>query len=164
VNLKRLLLAFLVALPVLAACGGDGEGGSSPEEYFRRLETIQSEVAENFLALRSGDFPGAFVDDPEATRDAMNALVDVSRDALQEYGSLEPPPEARELHNEYVAAGREILAAFEDVARRVSGNESEGLLEEFEEDLAAPLQRGSDACSALEAFADHSGIDIEMSC
>ena len=175
-RLPLLLGAMLLVLgTVAAAC--DGEGPLTLEDYFERFEAIDVDLDAKFEALYE-DFPEeAFEDDvfPTETEENVQLLKGVFAgfpviltDALDTLEELNPPSEAEDAHDEFLATGRELLEVFEDGADRVEAVESVSAVEQIEEELEPAQQvafeRFDAACLDLVGVGVANGIHVDVSC
>ncbi len=78
-------------------------------------------------------------------------------DALDQLEELNPPSEAEDAHDEFLAAGRELVEVFEISEVEQSGEEVEGAQEEAQERFDA-------ACLDLVGVGEANGIAVDVSC
>ncbi len=170
-----IIAAALLALgTIAAACGGGDE--LTLEEYFEQAQVISDDADEEFEALYA-DFPDE--DDEEFFSNEENLTVIkefaarfpvIVRDTLDQVEALDPPAEAEEAHDEFLAAGNELLTLFVGLTGPVEEAESVSEAEELfgvgEEDpeIEAADQRFTDACLALEGIAEDNGIVVDFEC
>ncbi len=168
-----ILAAALLALGVIAAaCGGGDE--LTLEEYFEQAQVISDNSDEEFEALYA-DFPDE--DDEEFFSNEENlpflknlfaGFPVIVRDTLDQVEELNPPAEAEEAHDEFLATGREWLELLEDGADRVEAVESISEAGQIEEELEPALgeaqQRFDDACLDLVRVGQANGIHVDREC
>jgi hypothetical protein len=154
-------LVSLLAIAVLAGCGGDDDERSAVRDYVDEANAILRERADEFkranetYAVFAGGEPAA---DSAATLGQAESDIRAARARLVE---LRPPRDARRLHSELVrlfelnidfARQTTLLAAYQDGA-----GEALARLERYEEGLSTELA-GADApaaqADALRRFAD----------
>lgn len=163
---------LLLTLGVLAgACDGgdggdDGDDERGLEEYFQQLETSFQSIQGRFDTLED-EFPQAFIE-PAATRDALDAIAEVTGESRDALGEIDPPDEARQAHNEFLDSTASFQQFMEEVAGQLAGIESatemEQVLAEYESQLEAARARGGAACNALQDIADENGIVVDLGC
>jgi hypothetical protein len=144
------------------------DGKLSLEQYFQQVQAIWDDYDEQEAAV-SRQFPAGF-GEPEATQKGFSAVTAIFREALGKQDDLDPPAEAQEAHQEFLAAGRVVLEGCEDTADRLAEAESWSEVEELISDLledpeiVAARDRFTDACFALEAIAHNNDIDVDLDC
>jgi UDP-N-acetylglucosamine enolpyruvyl transferase len=173
--LPVVIAALLLAVgAIAAACGGNGNGELTIEEYFEGLQAIADDVDERGQALES-DFERLFdpatseSDSIEAAQNFFNGSASIFTDGISDLENLGPPPEVGDAHNEFVEAAKGIGDAFQDFAERAGDIESVADVQEmFAEfgtpEFAAVEQRFEAACKALEGIASDSDIELDMNC
>ncbi len=161
-----IILALLLALgTTAAACGGDD---LTLEEYFQRMETLDDAANERFEPLVEAldqEFESE-ADQVEATRAFFNADIPILRDFVDALDDLDPPTEVEDPHEEFVAAGRDQVDAFQDLTGRMTVVESISELEELLDDpeLDAASDRFDKACFELQEIAADNGIAFDLGC
>ncbi len=176
--MKRRVLGFLLVTALLfgvgtitAACGG-GEAELTLDEYFQKLETVSDDLEqrgealgtelEEDIDLETGELPSI-----ETLRRLLSEGVSASQDALDETERLDPPPDVKSAHNEFVEAARGRVEFIESVVDEVVESESvSDLLEIFTQVSLGSEQetRFEDACRALEQIAVDNGIQADLNC
>lgn len=173
-RLATLLIAVLpLGLVIISACGG-GDGSLTLEEYLRRFDAL----GEDFL--NDGDRLVEDVRQAEEDAETQEEEADILRnfwarvsdryeEAIADMGGLEPPPEAREAHSEWLAVQREatdFVGGLNDRAQRATSlDEIAELNSEFDGPIATDLsERGDAACLGLQDIADDNGIDVDLEC
>ena len=158
-----LVLAAVMAGPVLAlACGG-GEEELDLDEYFRRVEgnrqRLEARVQEE-CETRPGDIAAA--------SQCLEATIPVARQLLDELKEIEPLAEVKDLHREYVTAQADALPVFEDFIQQVVSADVESYSQWMAlfEEVGMPLAVNTvtDACLGLQRIADENEIDIDLDC
>ncbi len=164
------IAAALLALgSIAAACGGDDK--LTLEEYFEQAQVISDDSDEEFEALYA-DFPDE--DDEEFFSNEENftffkelfaGFPVILTDVLDQVEELNPPSEAEDAHDEFLATGREWLEVLEDGADRVEAAESISEVEQIlESDAQEAQERFDDACLALAGIAEDNGIHVDFDC
>lgn len=165
---------------LLAACGGDEEEGTatpaagtqqaveeeelSLDEYFRQFDRISDEAQTRVQRLESE----AVGQDIDASQDFYDGLVSIFGQTFNDLKNLQPPSDAWDVHNEFVAASAEMQASLEDLSERLADVES---LSDLQTLLAEPMpafetagERMDNACFRLQEIADENGIDVDLEC
>ncbi len=166
-----LLGAMLLVLGIIAsAC--DGDDRLTLDEYFERFEAIDADADVKIGALYRV-FEGE--EDLFSNEDNLPLLKElvagfpvILTDALDQGEELNPPSEAEDAHDEFLATGREWVEVLEDGTDRVEAVESileaEQLVEELEAAAQETQERFDDACLDLVGIAEASGIVVDVSC
>lgn len=168
----RLLAIPLIAIVAVVggwsavACGNDGGGALTLEEFFQRvdeldedLEAKSAELDEEFDAL--GDEPT--IDEAVGIFRQQIALVD---EFVSDLEALDAPPEAEDLLAEAVSAGGEVVQIFNE---QVDQAEGAATLDEFfasfdEVGTDAAFQRFEQVCLDAEQLAADNEITIDLDC
>jgi hypothetical protein len=161
------VLGSVVLAIVAAACGG---GGLSMEDYFSKMDDLQSSFEQQTLALQTevqATLKGVSSD--EEALSAFKGFLEKSlvavNDQLSKFEALDPPSEAASAHMDLIEAGEKIRSALMEVLDRY---EEFGTLDEvsqvFTTDFADAGQQGDDACNELQAVADDNDIDVDLGC
>ena len=169
-----ILTAALLALgTIAAACGGGDE--LTLEEYFEQAQVISDDSDEEFEALYA-DFPDEDDEEFFSNEENLTVVKDfaarfpvVFRDTLNDVEALDPPAEVEDAHDEFLAAGNELLTLFVGLTGPVeeaeSVSEAEALFgDEDNPEIEAADQRFTDACLALEGIAEDNGIVVDFEC
>ena len=155
---------LLVFGTIAAACGGNGE--SSLEKYFQRLEATFQDIDERFAALES-EFPGAF-EEPGPTRDALSAIVLIIGDSRDALAQIDPPDEAQQAHKEFLDSAAAFQELMEDIAGQLADAETasdlEAVLGPSWPQFEAASARSGAACVALEGIGADNGIEVDLGC
>ncbi len=167
------IAAALLALgTIAAACGGGDE--LTLEEYFERAEAIDAEADAKFEALYA-DFPDEGEEELFSNEENLPFLKNlfagfpvIVRDTLSQVEELNPPSEAEDAHDEFLATGREWLELLEDGADRVEAVESISEAGQIEEELEPALgeaqKRHRNACLDVVGVGVANGIHVDVSC
>lgn len=181
-----LMVTALVIGAAFVACGGDEgkdaadatkqpatEQGGGEEldlaEYLQQFEAIRSASKARFQTLRE-EAPSGVGQEVQATRDYQDSLNSATEDLLADLKPLRPPAEARDAHDELIAALTEWLALLEGVSDRLAEIESPDELEalntevEGDQSLSALEDRVVTACLQVQAIADGNGIEVDLAC
>ena len=173
--LIAILAGALAAFGALAAACGDGDGESlTLEEYFARFEAIDADVDQQVEALFA-DFPDVSDEEFFSNEENLPLLKSIFAgfprilgDALDELDGLDPPSEVEDAHNEFLEAGRGLLAAFESAASDVEDVETIAEAQEIGEsadaEVAPAEQRFDEACLALVDVGAANGLVVDVDC
>jgi hypothetical protein len=168
------LLTGMIALVAVAAaasgCGG-GDGGATPEEYFRQVEALADGIGQQSEALGGKweeDIAAVSSDQDrlELTRSFYHDLFSLIGDFRDGLADIEPPKEVEEAHNDLVGIANEFSGAWSEISAEVESAASEAELEELlsNDEFAAVGQRFEEACFELQRIADDSGVDVDLEC
>jgi hypothetical protein len=164
------VLAVVAGSLLLAACGGGGGGDElSLEEYFQQLDGIESNIETGVAALDEQS-TGVIGEDVEATQVYVDGYQVVIGQGVEDMKALDPPSEAGDAHDEFVAALSGMLPLWQDLSDQLKETEtSEEMLTvlmgtQSEESWTTATQRFIDACLDLQGIADENGFDIDLSC
>ena len=157
---------------IAATCGGDDR--LTLEEYFERFEAIDADVDAKFEALFD-DVPDDGDEDLFSNEENLQLFKEIFAgfpviltDALDALEELNPPSEAEDAHDEFLATGRELGEVFEDGAGRVEAAESISEVEQIEEELEPAQQEAEErfdaACLDLVGVGVANGIHVDVSC
>ena len=157
--------ALIVGSVLLAGCGG-GEEELDLDQYFRRLEGIGDD-AQTRMGMLQEEYQEVG-EDIEATRDYVDAIEGITKQALNDLKDLHPPAEARDAHDEFVGGASEMLAVWEDRSDRLAGVESlselQAVLVEDRPTSDVVAERVDNACRQLQGIADENGIEVDVGC
>ncbi len=158
--------ALVAACLLLPACGGD-DGELGLDEYFRRVDEIGDANRARIGAL--DEQPGIVGEDLESTQNYFEGFEASVERALNELRDLDPPAEAQDAHDEFVAALSEAQALWQDIGDQVADVESASELPAVLQQLDEPPydtagDRFDDACLELQAIADENGIEVFLEC
>jgi hypothetical protein len=130
---------------------------------------------DEFEALYA-DFPDEDDEEFFSNEENLPAIKDIAarfpvifRDALNDVEALDPPAEAEDAHDEFLAAGRDMLALFEGLASGIEEAESISEAEvlfggEDDPEIEAADERFTSACLALAGIADANSIVVDLDC
>ena len=157
--------ALIVGSVLLAGCGG-GEEELDLDQYFQRLEDIGDD-AQARMGMLQEEYQEVG-EDIEATRDYVDAVEGITKQALNDLKDLHPPAEARDAHDEFVGGASEMLAVWEDRSDQLAGVESlselQAVLVEDKPASDAVAKRVDNACRQLQGIADENGIEVDVGC
>ena len=160
--------ALIVGSVLLAGCGGGGGGGEEEldlDQYFRRVEEIMNEMETRSKKLEEYEGAGQEI---EATRDYVDAVEGITRQALNDLKDLHPPAEARDAHDEFVGGVSQMLALWEDLSDGLADVESpselQAVLAEHMPASDPALEQVDNACRQLQGIADENGIEVDVRC
>ena len=165
-------LVFLALGVIASACGDDGGGGLSLEEYFQQADELQNQADAQFAEQESGSEPEAGATDAELAdfaRQSIESSTDILSDAAEAFGDLDPPSEVEDAHARLVEALSDgadaIQAVADDLPDALSMADLEGLDARFDsEGLNDAFMRLDEACVDLQTIADDNSIDVDLEC
>lgn len=163
-----LVVAGLVAgCLLLAACGGEEE--LDLDQYFQRFDHIGGTFDARIDTLMEES--RGVGQEIEGTRGFFDDFQAITKQALNDVNDIYPPAdagEARDAHDEFVAALAEVLAILEDISDRLADIESpsevQALVEQLTPSFDAASERANDACLQLQGVADENGIEVDLDC
>lgn len=171
------IAGFLVVLALFGtACGGgDSNDALSLDAYLSEMERLDNEaeaqqqsLQQEFEAAAGGDIGTGSLTDQ--FKDALEVyyvgLVDAGKEFIDQVDELEPPSEAEEEHDEYVAAYDDVLvelnAVIDEIPGLTTAGDADALLSN--EELSAAFERGNAACRGLQQLADDNSVDVDFGC
>jgi hypothetical protein len=164
------VLAAVAGLLLLAACGGGGsEEKVSLEEYFQQFDAIEEGMKTSTTALDEQS-QGVVGEDVQATRDYIDGYYDIVSQGLNDVKALQPPSEAKDAQDEFVAALSDMIALWKDLGDRLANVETSADLQEVLAGVADDTswqdasQKFTDACRNLQGIATDNGIDVTLDC
>ena len=170
-NLRLLLPAGLMLLllgTIAAACTSDDE--LTLEEFYQQGEAI----ADDFEVQLDEVYEVIFDDGPEtdgnleAEKAAFGEFAAVYDEFFDDLATLNPPSEAEDAFDEFLAAGRDLAEFHEEVADSVQGVESftelTELLDESEAEAEALEATYAASRQSLQDIADANSIVAEIGC
>jgi hypothetical protein len=164
------VVAIVAGSLLLAACGGgDGEEEISLDEYFRQFDAIEESMVVNIGALDEGS-EGVVGEDVKATQDYVDGYQDVVQQGLNDVKSLNPPSEAKDAQDEFVAALSNMISLWDDLSDRLADVETTSELQDLlvglqsETQWLEASQQLTDACRELQGIADENGIQVILDC
>jgi curved DNA-binding protein CbpA len=165
------VIATAVAVSVVALLLLRGDGGEkiSLDEYFRQLDAVEESMKTSVSALdqQSGEAVGQ---DVQATRDYVDAYYNIVQQGLNDVKALQPPAEAKDAQDEFVASLANMLSLWQDLSVRLADVETAEELQtlltglESETQWLDTSQKFTDACRALQTIATDKGIDVTLDC
>jgi hypothetical protein len=163
-------LAIVAGSLLLTACGGGGDGEElSLDEYFRQLDSIEEGIKAGIGGLEE-ESAGVIGEDVEATRVYVDGYQDIVEQAVNDMKDLDPPSEAGDAQDEFVAGLSGMVSVWGDLSDRLGDvettSEMQTLLTEAvnEAPWLEASEQFADACSELQGIADEKGIDVELDC
>jgi len=170
-SLCRCLLtavALIAGCLLLGACGGEEEE-MDLDAYFQWFEDFLADGATRMEVL--GVECEQFGEGVEETWHCLDGFVVMIEESINDLNDIHPPPEARDAHDEYVAALAAHIAVWQDFWReRLADVESPSELEAVLADLGdqsaldAADERFEDACLQLQGIAAENGIEADLKC
>lgn len=159
----------------LAACGGDDGDSLSIEAYLTEMERLDNEAETQQAALRQ-QFEAATVGDSgsgpltDGYIGALEAyyvgLVEAGKDFVNAVEDLQPPDDAQDVHDEYIAAYDELLAqlniVIDGIPTLTNSGDRDALL--ASPDLEAAFERGNAACADLQQLATDNNVSVDFGC
>ncbi len=171
VLIAALLLAFGA---IAAACGGDGDGGGGEltlEEYFQRVEELDTALQAGEAALdeQMEEDLASVTDEQDALDlviDGFEAQLGNFEDFVDDLDRLDPPAEVEDAHNEAVAAQRDFLALFGDILGQLGDSDSFDAVDALfgTDEFAAAEERATQSCLAVEQIGVSNGFDVDLDC
>lgn len=112
--------AAICGASLLAACGGDGDGGSagaprgSDEDYLEVVCDATSEFAGRFLAAALSSGAAADPEDEDAQRELVEELRELFVDFRDDIADAPRPQDLDESHDAFVADIESVIDALDD--------------------------------------------------
>ena len=169
---RRVLVvaAVMAGCLLLAACNGGEEAEPGLEldldQYLQRFQEINDATQTRVSALDE-EFEGVG-EDIEATQGYFDSFNAIAGQTVRDLKGLEPPAEARNAHDEFVAGLDQMLALYEDISDRLADVESlselQAVFEEPDPAFGTASVRIGNACLQLQGIADQNGIDVDLRC
>jgi hypothetical protein len=164
-----LLGGLMVAMALVggAACGGGGK--SKPltlEEYFQRVDT-----GENALTADSNALNDRFqaLSDEEFLAQASDLLgeqLTVLRTFVKALDDIEPPAEAKDVHEKAVGSGHDLVDAYAAALPAVKDatTADEVFTKMNTDDFTTASDAFTQGCVDLQKLADDNHITVDLSC
>jgi plastocyanin len=146
------LIALLTVTAAVAACGGDD--ALSDQEYFQRMDAIDKTTDSRFEAEVFG------VENANA-KTGGQAFVNIASDVRDQVDKLKPSDDAKNAHEELVAALGEFVNKGEGAIDELSEDDP---VEAFFENEAFDSTRVDNAFCAIQDLADAKNIDADVGC
>jgi hypothetical protein len=164
-----MVLAVVAGSLLLTACGGGGKKEISLDEYFRQFDAVEESMKTSVSALdeQSGEAVGQ---DVQATRDYVDNYYSIVQQGLNDVKALQPPAEAKDAQDEFVASLANMLSLWQDLSARLAEVQTTEELQtlltglETETQWLDTSQKFTEACRALQAIATDKGIDVTLDC
>ena len=164
------VLAVVAGSLLLAACGGGGDGEElSLDEYFQQLDSIEEGIKTGIGGLEEAS-AGVIGEEVEATRVYVDGYQGIVGEGIDNMKELDPPSEAGDAHDEFVAALSGMLPLWQDLSDQLKDIETTSEMQtllmgtQAEEPWLEATQRFADACLDLQGIADEKGFDIDLDC
>jgi plastocyanin len=146
------LIALFTVTAAVAACGGDD--ALSDQEYLQRMDAIDKTTDSRFEAEVFG------VEDANA-KTGGQAFVNIASDVRDQVDKLKPSDDAKNAHEELVAALGEFVTKGEGAIDELSEDDP---VEAFFENDAFDSTRVDNAFCAIQDLADAKNIDADVGC
>jgi hypothetical protein len=180
-----ILLALAAAVFLTVACGGGDNttssatptsgGGNAPtstvsdqalKDYFQKLSTILTGVDSQSKQLDT-QYPNAG-QDPDQTRQFLAQFQPVENTALNDLKNLNPPSTVKDLHDGFVAAVEDLVAAGRTISDDVQGINSATDLKAYFDSHSADFTAKSDhvnsICRELQTQANSKNLSVDLKC
>jgi plastocyanin len=142
-----LLPVLLAVIAVVAACGGDN--APTDEEYFRKMDEVDKEVDTLFEDIKC--------DEDSTAAECATAFGDSVGSAETKYDAVTPAEDAKEEHEELVAAIAELRGNIND-AEFQDDDPADAFFEIFD------TTRADAAFCAVQDLADSKSIEADVGC
>ncbi len=162
-----LLAALAAAALVGFACGG-GDSESTLDEYFKKLDAVTQDIDKRITDLQ-GKYPNAFQETKD-TKSYLSEYVPTVKAAVEGLDQISPAKETKDVHKQYVAAGRDFVKGIETAAATISKVENDSDLEAAlgqvndNKDLSAASDRFDEVCRDIQKIADDNKIKVDLKC
>jgi hypothetical protein len=167
-----ILLALAAALSLTMACGGGDNSPSSSvtdqalRDYFQGLSGILNGVDAKSNQLNS-QYPNAG-QDPDQTRQYLSQFQPVANTALNDIKNLTPPSTVKDLHDRFVSALEDVLAAdatlSSDVQSINTAADMKAYFDSHQADFAAKTSLVNSVCSDLQTQANSKNVAVDLKC
>ena len=165
-----LFVAVSSALVIIAACGGGD--ALSLEEYLQALDGTEDDAgAADEKAIAAYDEALESAETEEEAADALRKFLDDEISTVQlihdDLGSLAPPADVEDLHNDATAARADVLEILADLSRRAELADSvldvEALVEELVEgpEFLAVGNAAQDAVCKIQEIGIEKGFEVD---
>lgn len=172
-----LALALGAVILGITACGGDdndkrgGDSGVREEftlvDYFSAYEDINKVAEEQFDTI-APDIAGTDMTLDErksALATFLEEIRDIARDLLREFEDIDPPEEARALHEDSLDAGNDLVDAIDGIINDVEDFDSLSDILDFDvPELDTANARLDEICVDLQKLADDENIEVNLGC
>ena len=155
-----LAVALVGAAAFGFACSDDG-GSLTLDDYFSKLQKLDDQFEED-----SAKLDAAFEsEDLDEIKSAFESGTESAGDFVDDLDALEAPDEAKEIHEEAVAAGNELVDALKDMNDAIQDADSPDALATIDFDpVGTASERFNGACLDLEALAADKDIELDLNC
>jgi hypothetical protein len=174
-----IVLALAAVLHLGIACGGGDNANSNasptngpsssvadPALYFQQLGGILSGVNDQTSQLNS-QYPAAGAD-PDQTRQYLSQYLPVFTTGLNSIKILNPPSTTKDLHDKFVSALEDLLAAnttlSDDVQSLNTVADVKAYFDGHKTDFAAKTNLVHSSCSALQTQANNMNLGVDLKC
>lgn len=144
------------------ACTDDKGNALTLEEYFQQLDELDNQSSDRGDAL----FADIDLTDLDAVKGAYAEFPDIVEDFITGLEDLNPPDEAKDAHDEAIAAAegfREVLNDAVDEAQNATALDDLQQIGEGEAFTEAD-DRFTSACLDLEEIATDNNIEVDLDC
>lgn len=145
---------------------GDGDG----DDYYNQLADVLNEADRdsNEIALQYGGPYDDTADEIDQTVSAFNETVDVFESVISSMGDLEPPADAEDAHNTYVANLLSAIELFSAAEADFEDASTEADVVALQDQYTASLNTASSDlegnCLILQDLADSAGSGADLGC
>ena len=151
------LLLLILALALLAGCGGDDESEAlSVEDYSAQVDEELATFNEEFTAL------GQEAANPESREQYVEAVTAVRArvtEVVAAIEAIEPPEEAAGFHEGLIVALGGLEDSFTPVIEAAEGTDDEALLQAAE-DLQSRIAEFGTQVQELATEAEEAGVEV----
>lgn len=175
-----IVLALAGVLALAIACGGgdNANGSATPANgpsssidgqalnYFQQLSGILTSVNDQTKQLNS-QYPAAGAD-PDQTRQYFSQYLPVFTTALSSIKILNPPSTTKALHDKFVSALEDLLAANTTLSDGVQSintvADTKAYFDSHKTDFVAKTALVNSSCSALQTQANNMNLGVNLTC
>lgn len=169
--MKAAAMALVLAAAWMAACTSGGDGGElTLEEYFARVQQISDEADAESADIEAEYEAVDFTNFSPELRDEYAAYFAAALEffdgVIDELDAVQPPDEAADAHDEYVAKYRALSLEFSEVAGDLDGFETESDFNEafLSGGFVDAVSDAEEACNGLQGLADDNNIAVDLEC
>jgi hypothetical protein len=180
-----ILLALAAAVFLAVACGGGDNTKSSAtptssgnsaagstasdqafKDYFQQLSTILTTVDAQSKQLNT-QYPNAG-QDPDQTGQFLTAFLPVENSAVNDVKNLNPPSSVKDLHDRFVAAIEDLVAADTTISNDVqsinTAADMKAYFDSHQTDFSAKSDLVNSICSELQTQANSKSLSVDLKC
>ena len=159
----------LISSAVPAGCAKDHASDELfVQGYFRLVEAIENGYSACGDVLGPATFMFALSSDPAVVREVIYELRGLANQHNDALSDVEPPPELRQAHTEFLDANVAMVKVYDDFAGDLSNAHSASDLDEarqlYDPKFDAVYAQLNAACLSLEEIARVKGIEIDLGC